>query len=292
MTKALIFGVNGQDGFYLSELLQKHNVDVVGVSRKKANLIGDVANHEFVEDVISRIKPEYIFNFAANSTTSHDALFENHQTISTGTLNILESVRVHSPQSKVFISGSAMQFENTGRPIDEKTPFEASSPYSVARIQSTYAGRYYRSTFGTLVYIGYFFNHDSPLRTERHVNQKITSFVKNIAHGNAGKLELGNIDVKKEFNYAGDVAEAIWTLMSQSAIFETVIGSGEVYSIREWASYCFGKINKNYKDYLQEDTNYIPEYSTLISNPQLIKSLGWKPKVDFYQLADLMLGDL
>ena len=289
LMKALIFGISGQDGHYLSELLRKRNIEIIGVSRSYGDLKGDVADYSFVESIIKHYQPSYIFHFAANSTTHHSALFDNHKAISTGTLNILECVRLHCPTAKVFLSGSAMQFKNEGLPIDEQTPFEASSPYSIARIQSVYAGRYYRSAFGLLVYFGYFFNHDSPLRSERHVNQKIVSSVKRIANGSFEKLELGNIDVKKEFNYAGDVVEAVWTLINQDAVFEAIIGSGDAHSIQEWVEYCFKKVNKNWEDHVMINPDFIPEYKILVSNPKLIRSIGWKPKVDFFKLADMMM---
>lgn len=288
--KAIIFGINGQDGYYLTQLLKLNRVDVIGVSRSNAEFSGDVADYSFVESIIKKHKPNYIFHFAANSTTRHSALFDNHNAISTGTLNILECVRLYCPTAKVFLSGSAMQFKNEGVPIDEQTPFEASSPYSIARIQSVYAGRYYRSAFGLLVYFGYFFNHDSPLRSERHVNQKIISSVKRIANGSTEKLELGNLDVKKEFNYAGDVVEAVWTLVKQDTVFEAIIGSGDAHSIQEWVEYCFKKINKNWEDYVIINHDFVPDYEILVSNPKLIRSIGWQPKVDFYKLADMMMG--
>lgn len=287
--KAIIFGANGQDGVFLSKLLKEKNIDVFGVSRSTGDFRGDVADYVFVEALIKSHKPEYVFHFAANSTTRHEALFDNHQAISTGTLNILEAVRLHCPDAKVFLSGSAMQFQNKETPIDEQTPFEASSPYSIARIQSVYAGRYYRATFGMSIYCGYLFNHDSPLRTEQHVNQKVINTVKRIASGSNEKLELGNIDVKKEFNYAGDVVDAIWTLVNQDSVFEVTIGSGEAHSIKEWVEYCFKKLNRNWKDYVIVNPNYKPEYKILVSNPSLLRSLGWRPKLGFLQLADMML---
>jgi len=290
--KALIFGITGQDGHYLAALLQKRNIEVIGVSRTNGDLQGNVADYLFVESIIKKYQPTYIFHFAANSSTRHDTLFDNHNAISTGTLNILECVRLYCPASKVFLSGSAMQFKNEGLPINEKTPFEASSPYSVARIQSVYAGRYYRSVFGLRVYFGYFFNHDSPLRSERHVNQKIVSSVKRIAQGSSEKLEIGNIEVKKEFNYAGDVVDAVWILVNQDVVFEAVIGCGETHSIQEWTEYCFKKINKNWEDYVMLKDNFIPDYKILVSDSKLIQSLGWQPKVDFYKLADLMMENI
>jgi GDPmannose 4,6-dehydratase len=287
---SIIFGISGQDGYYLKNILESFSHQVIGISRAGGRwLEGDVVNYGFVSSLIETYKPDYIFHLAANSTTNHSALFENHDTISTGTLNILESVKLFSPKTKVFLSGSAMQFKNTGIPINEKTPFEASSPYSIARIQSVYAGRYYRDKFGIQVYTGFFFNHDSPLRSDRHVNKKIITGVKKIIAGEIGKLELGNIKVKKEFNFAGDVVKAIWCLVNQTDVFEAVIGSGIAYSIEDWVCYCFEKNNLNWVDYVILNDNFKPEYEILVCDPQLIKSLGWIPKVDFHQLADLMI---
>jgi GDPmannose 4,6-dehydratase len=287
--KAIIFGANGQDGALLSKLLKEKNIDVIDVSRSTGRFMGDVADYGFVEALIKNHSPDYIFHFAANSSTRHETLFDNHQAISTGALNILESVHQYCSHAKVFLSGSAMQFRNDETPIDERTPFEASSPYSIARIQSVYAGRYYRTTFGMAVYCGYLFNHDSRLRSERHINQKIVSAVNRIANGSNEKLELGNIDVEKEFNYAGDIVEAIWILVNQDDVFEAVIGCGEAHSIKEWLEYCFKKINKNWKDFVVINPNYKAEYKILVSNSTLLRSLGWHPKVNFNELADMML---
>lgn len=293
MTNAIIFGINGQDGHYLNNLLANKGIEVIGVSTSNWDdtwKIGDVSDFMFVDELIKRYKPKYIFHFAANSTTSHVALFDNHNAISTGTINILESVKLHCETAKVFLSGSAMQFKNDGLPIDERTPFEAGSPYAVARIHSVYAGRYYRKIFGIEVYTGYFFNHDSPLRKERHVTKKITAAVNRIANGSSERLEIGNIDVQKEFNYAGDIVEAVWTLVNQREIFETVIGSGKAYSIENWTEYCFRKIDRDWRDFVSISPNFFPEYKILVSNPHLVKSIGWQPKVDFYQLADMMIS--
>ncbi len=290
--KALIFGSNGQDGIFLSNLLERKNIEVIGISRSNAPIVGSVADFALVESVIKSQLPDFIFHFAANSTTQHAALFDNHSTISTGTLNILEAVRLHSPQTKVFLSGSALQFKNDGVPIDEQTAFEASSAYSVSRMHSIYAARYYRSAFAMKVYVGYFFNHDSELRSEKHVNQKIVATVKRISNGSDEKLEIGNIDVLKEFNYAGDVVQAVWSLVDQNQIFEAVIGCGEAHSIKEWAEYCFNKVNMNWKDHLVIKQGFIPEYKILVSNPKLIRQIGWQPLLGFYELADIMMEAL
>lgn len=290
--KAVIFGANGQDGFYLTQLLSKRGIRIVGVDKHGDNMVeGDVSDLSFVKSLAKKYRPDYIFHFAAISSTKHSALFGNHKAISTGTLNILESVKKHCPKCRVFLSGSALQFKNEGLPIDEKTPFDAKSAYAVARIQSVYAGRYYREAFGLKVYVGYFFNHDSPLRPEMHVGQQIVAGIKRIAAGRDEKLELGDIGVKKEFNFAGDIVKAVWTLVNQGRIFEAVIGCGKAHSIKDWVEYCFKKINKNWQDYVVLKKNYASEYKVLVSNPRLIKSLGWKAEVDFFQLADMMMKD-
>lgn len=291
MQSAIIFGISGQDGFYLAKLLSSIDIKVIGVSRNSGDVHGDVADFDFVKSLVKVNQPNYIFHLAANSSTRHDALFENHETISTGTINILEATKIFSSHSKVFLSGSAMQFRNNGNPIDEFTEFNPSSSYAVSRIQSVYIGRYYRETFGLKVYIGFLFNHDSPLRSSKHINKKIVDSVVRIFKGSEEKLEIGNIKVKKEFNYAEDIVNAIWCLINQTQIFEAVIGSGIAYSIEEWICYCFMKFNLNWEKYIVSNPKFINEYEVLVSMPSLIKSIGWTPQKSFTDLADLMLED-
>jgi GDPmannose 4,6-dehydratase len=279
--KAVIFGVNGQDGYYLSQLLNSNNIEVIGISRDGNFIKGNICDRDFVDSIVKEHKPDFVFHLAANSSTHHSTLFENHETISTGTIILLESVRLYSPSTKVFISGSALQFRNIGQPISEKTEFEASSPYAVARIQSVYAARYFREKYDIKAYVGYFFNHDSPLRTEKHLNKKIVNAVHSIVSGKESVLELGSIDVSKEFNFAGDIVEAVWILMNQEQVFEAVIGSGKAHTIREWVDKCFQLANRNWHNYVVIKNNYHPEYNILVSDPSLIKSIGWFPRVNF-----------
>ena len=290
MKKAIIFGASGQDGYYLGKFLELNNIEVISISRTCGSILGDVADYEFVENLIKDRQPGYIFHFAAISSTKHTALFENHESISSGTLNILEAVKKHTPLTKVFISGSAMQFKNEGHPISENTPFESSSAYSAERIYSVYLSRYYREKFNINTYVGYLFNHDSPFRTENHINQKIVMSAVNIANGSQEKLILGNIDVKKEFNFAGDIITAIWKLVSQNDVNEMVIGSGVAHDIRIWLEYCFNKMGLNWQEYIVQDDNFVTDYSVLVSDPKLLLSTGWKPTKDVFQLADLMLN--
>jgi GDPmannose 4,6-dehydratase len=284
---AIIFGVNGQDGFYLSMLLQKLEYTVIGISRNGSNT--DLTNFESVGELVKNNTPDYIFHLAANSTTRHDALFENHATISTGTFNILEAVKIYSPKTKVFISGSGLQFVNTEKPIKESDNFEARDPYSVSRIQSVYAARYYRK-LGLQVYVGYFFNHDSPRRTERHMAKKISEAVKRISNGSDEKLEIGDIGVIKEWTFAGDIVEGILTLVLQDNIYEANISSGLGYSIEQWLNVCFECVGKKWQDHVILKNDFSPEYKILVSDPSIITSLGWSPKVSLNEMAKMMMN--
>lgn len=287
--KAIIFGANGQDGFYLSELLHKKKFEVIGVSRNGNFLHTNIADYAAVATLVKAHQPDFIFHLAANSTTRHDVLFENHETISTGTFNILEAVKNESPQTKVFISGSGLQFVNQNKPIQETDDFEARDPYAVSRIQSVYAARYFRR-LGVQCYVGYFFNHDSPRRSERHMAKKISELAKRVAKGSNEKLEIGDISVIKEWTYAGDVVEGIYTLVNQDNILEANIGSGKGYSIEQWLQVCFAYIGKDWKDYVVLKNDFIPEYNQLVSDSSLLFSLGWQPKVSFEQLAEMMIN--
>ncbi len=287
---AIIFGSNGQDGYYLTKELIARGINVIGYSRNGDHKL-DIKDPEEVKKIVSKYLPEFIFHLAANSTTRHNALFDNHDTISTGTINILEAVKQRSPKTKLFLSGSGLQFVNNGEPINERNEFSPSSAYSVARIHSVFAARYYR-TFGLKIYIGYFFNHESPRRTEKHISKSIAEAVKRIADGSNEKIEIGDTSVKKEWTFAKDVVVAILTLVNQETIFEAVIGSGKAYSIKEYIMLCFESIGKDWKEYVIEKQNFKAEYKILVSDPTLIFSLGWRPRVNFNELVQMMIKSL
>lgn len=285
----IIFGIHGQDGYYLNDLLKAEGFEVTGIGRPDAIGGIDLASFTQVSELIRAIQPKFIFHLAANSTTRHEAIFENHETICTGTLNILESVRLFSLKTKVFISGSGLQFKNQGLPIDEDTLFEARDAYSVSRIHSVYAARYYRS-LGVHAYVGYFFNHDSPRRSERHVSMKIAAAVVRISAGSDEKLEIGNTSVVKEWAFAGDIVRAVWLLVNQDEVFEAILGDGSGHSIAEWLEACFSLKGLRWQDHVSIKSGFNPEYEVLLSNPTLIKKLGWIPKVSFQDLAKMMVN--
>jgi GDPmannose 4,6-dehydratase len=286
--KAIIFGANGQDGYYLSELCKASAIEPICVSRSGNWIQGNVSSFEQVKYLIREHLPTYIFHLAANSTTAHNALFENHETISTGALNILEAVKSYCPSAKVFIAGSGVQFKNTGAPITEDDEFEATSSYAVARIQSVYAARYYRS-LGLSVYVGYLFHHESPRRQPGHVSQKIASAARRLADGLEETIELGDISVEKEWTFAGDTAKGMLALVEQNEVFEAVIGSGVAYSIEVWLEQCFGIIGKDWRKHVHLREGFTPEYKRLVSKPRTMNSLGWFPAVKLPELAAMMM---
>ena len=288
--KALIFGANGQDGHYLHDQCKHKGIEPIGVSRTGDWVHGDVSCYDQVERLIKLHQPTYVFHVAANSTTRHDALFENHETISSGTLNVLEAVKRNCPTARVFITGSGLQFKNTGAPILEHDEFEASSPYCIARIQSVYAARYYRS-LGIRAYVGYLFHHESPYRNSRHVSKMIALAAQRIAAGSNEVIEIGDISVEKEWTFAGDVAKGIFTLVEQDEMFEAVIGSGVAYSIKDWLEQCFGLIGKNWCDHVRFRDGFTSEYCRLVSDPTTIQDLGWAPEVTLLNLAAMMLAN-
>lgn len=285
---ALIFGGNSQDGHYLKKLFSVRNIEAIDISRSGNNIKGDVSEYECVEYFIKQFKPDYVIHLAAKSNTYHDALFENHNTIVTGTMNILEVIKRCSPTTKVFITGSGLQFINDSSPISEKNQFDANSAYAVSRIQSVYAARYYR-TLGIQVYVGYLFHHESPYRKNIHISKKIALAAKRIALGSGETLEIGDISVQKEWTHAEDISLGIIKLLEQNQVFEATIGSGVSYSIEQWLDQCFSLFKLDWKNHTVLKTGYISKYSRLVSDPKTINTLGWYPQIKFDEMAKIVM---
>lgn len=288
MSHALIFGINGQDGFYLAGRLREQQIAVTGISRSPGEWIqGDVADRDFVERLIRDTRPDYVFHLAAHSKTGHELLGEHQSTIVQGSLHILESVSLYVPDARVFITGSGLQFENRGEPINEQTPFSAQDAYSLARIQSVYAARYYRSR-GIRTYVGYLFHHDSPLRTSQHLNRRIADAARAAGSGKDYPLAIGDISIEKEFGFAGDIARGIWQLVQQENITEACIGTGKAYPISKWLELCFGIFGKNWQAFVTSREGYQADFKRLVSDPGLLMSAGWQPEVSIEELARMM----
>lgn len=290
MQTALIFGAAGQDGHYLANLCRERGIAAVGCSRSPGAWIqGDVADRRFVDALVREQRPAYIFQLAARSTTRHEALFDNHAAISNGTINVLEAARLHAPEARIFLPGSGVMFKNEGHPISERDPFEASSPYAVARIHAVNAGRYFRS-LGMRVFVGHLFHHESPLRGPGHVSRMVVEAARQAAAGNTEAIEIGDIAVEKEWTFAGDVAAGMFKLLEQDVVNEAVIGSGRAYSIRQWLEACFGLVGRDWQKFVRLRADFAPEYRRLVSDPSTMLSLGWSPTVGFAELAALMMA--
>ena len=290
MQTVLIFGAGGQDGHYVSQICRARGLAVVGCSRSPgAWLQGDVADRQFVEALVREHRPAYIFQLAAHSTTGHEALFDNHAAIASGTLNVLEAAKLHAPQARIFLPGSGVMFKNEGRPLCERDAFEASSPYAVARIHAVYAGRYYRG-LGLRVYVGYLFHHESPLRKAGHVSRMIAGAARRAAAGAAAPIEIGDIAVEKEWTFAGDIAAGMFALADQDDVFEAAIGSGRAYSIRQWLDACFSVAGCDWREHVKLRADFVPEYRRLVSDPATMLNLGWAPTVGFNELAAMMMA--
>ncbi len=287
--KAVILGAAGQDGPYLETLLRRQGCAVITTARHAPHVILDVQNREAVFQLVREHKPDYLFQLAAASATRHELLFDHHNTIAGGALHVLEAIYRHAPHCKVFLPGSGLQFQNTGKPIGEQDPFEARDAYSLARIAAVHAARYYRS-LGVKAYVGYFFNHDSPRRGGAHLNRRIINDIRAIREGKQNTLEIGDPTIKKEFGLAAEIMEATWTLVQQDIVYEAVLGTGLAHSIQEWIDACLklAGLPADSAKYIRTVPGFQRPYEVLVSNPATINRLGWKVRTSLSELAALM----
>ncbi len=288
---AIIFGAAGQDGFYLTRLCEKAGVQVTGVVRREAcegQIVGDVSDKVFVSELIASIRPDFIFQLAAVSSTADEHLFENQSTIVSGALNVLSAAHDSAPSARVFIAGSALQFSNTGIPISESTPRISENQYSLARNQSLEIARYFRG-LGLRVYFGFFFHHDSPRRGKNHVAQKIASFARDFRPGQSEKLEIREPRFQKEWTFAGDTMAATWCLINNDDIFEAVIGTGDVHSISDWIDLCFDIAGIDPEKYVIV-TGHGDCPLPYRSDPALLRGLGWTETIGFADFGKMMMA--
>lgn len=286
----LIFGANGQDGKLLADRLERDGEEVARVTREYAGSPLDISDRSDVADLIAQVRPRRIFQLAAVSSARHSAMWDNHAAIDTATRNILEASRRCVPKAKIFLPGSALQFQNDESPVNEDTPFDAGSAYAVSRIHITYLARYFRREFAQPIYVGFLFHHDSAFRGEQHVNMKIASAARRIAKGQSERLEIGDLHVEKEFNHAADIIDAILLVMNQSEFFEVVIGSGRAHSLAEWTRLCFDHEGLDYRDHVVEKPGFKADFKRLVSDPRRLLSMGWRPQHDIKDLVRIMMG--
>jgi GDPmannose 4,6-dehydratase len=290
--RAIIFGAGGQDGHFIREYLLSLGYQIFPFiyQGSKNSPAVDVADFNNVSRVIKEIKPNFVFHLAARSSTRHEFILENHRAIVDGTLTIMESVDRHAPDAKVFLASSGLIFRNLGRPLNENDEFITDTSYAMARLEALQIARYYRQR-GREVFVGFLFNHESPLRPPNSVARKIAGNVAEIHLGIQNSLIIGNANVIKEWMWAGDAVKAMFCLVNQNDVSEACIGDGIGRSIREYATACCEVVNLFIDDYLVEISGYEAEYPFLVSDPSRIKSLGWIPEVDMASLAMRMVKE-
>jgi GDPmannose 4,6-dehydratase len=305
--KAIIFGVSGQDGSYLAKLLLSKEFTVYGTSRdaelqKFSNLkslgikerisLVSVAINDFgsVFQCIKNITPDVIYNLASQSSValSFSQPHETMESIELGTLNILESIRLSGKEIKFYNACSSECFGDTGeKKADEKTPFNPLSPYAVSKAAAYWMVKNYREAYGISACSGILFNHESPLRQDRFVTKKIINAAVDISKGKNKTLNLGNIDIVRDWGWAPDYVEAMWLMMENDISEDFVVATGISKSLKDFLSISFEYLNLNWKNYVSIDDNlYRPtDISKNMGNPNKIKKqLGWKAKYSFQEM--------
>lgn len=309
--RALIFGVGGQDGAYLAQWLLGKGYAVFGTSRdaERASFSGLTAlgirdrvrtlsavttDFRSVFHVISQTAPQEIYNLAGQSSValSFEQPVETLESISAGTLNILEVLRLAGRHIRFYNAGSSECFGNTGqRPADEETPFHPRSPYAVAKAAAHWQVANYREAYGLFACSGLLFNHESPLRPARFVTRKITSAAARIAAGETLKLELGNIEIRRDWGWAPDYVEAMWAMLQQPQAEDFVIATGRSASLAEFAKAAFGVFGLDWRHHVEvKSTLFRPtDIVTSEGNPAKAEArLGWRARLCMPEVARQM----
>ena len=315
--KALITGITGQDGSYLTELLLAKNYDVYGVIRRASSfntgridhlykdphetgvklklIYGDLADASSVSRIVRDVDPDEIYNLGAQShvRVSFDVPEYTGEITGMGTTRLLEAIRETDSKAKFYQASSSELYGKVQEtPQTEKTPFYPRSPYGAAKLYSYWMTVNYREAYKMFACNGILFNHESPRRGETFVTRKITMALARIKHGLQDKLFLGNIDAKRDWGFAGDYVEAMWLMMQQPKPDDFVIATGETYSVKEFLKLAFERAELDWKKYVAIDKRYFrpTEVDLLLGDPSKAKKiLKWEPKVGFKQLVNMMV---
>ncbi|MDE4907314.1 GDP-mannose 4,6-dehydratase [Methanogenium marinum] len=305
---ALITGINGQDGSYLAELLLDKQYDVYGLVREISNLTllepilsdiallhGDVTNQTSLDTAVNEIQPDEVYNLAAQSSVaaSWGDPVATGEVTALGVLRVLEAVRQHCPDARLFQASSAEVFGNVEEmPQRETTPFCPRSPYGVAKVYAHWATVNYRETYGMFCCNGILFNHESPRRGIEFVTRKITNGVARIHNGLDTELRLGNLDAMRDWGFAGDYVKAMWMMLQQDEPDDYVVATGEAHSVRDFVDIAFSEVGLNYEDYVVVDPKFFrpAEVNFMLGDVSKTKKiLGWEPDVAFNELVRMMV---
>jgi GDPmannose 4,6-dehydratase len=315
--KALITGITGQDGSYMTELLLDKGYEVYGIVRRASSfntqrldsiyqdphekgnrlklMFGDLTDTSTVYNLLTQTKPDEVYNLGAQShvRVSFDIPEYTSNSVALGAVRVLEAIHRLGLKTKYYQAGSSEMFGKVQEtPQKETTPFYPRSPYSVAKVYAHWMTVNYRESYDMFACNGILFNHESPRRGETFVTRKITRAVANIQAGLQDKLYMGNLDAKRDWGYAKEYVEAMWLMLQQDKPDDYVIATGETHSVREFLEEAFKYVGLNYKKYVEFDPRYLrpAEVDTLIGDASKAKKkLGWEPKTSFKELVKIMV---
>jgi GDPmannose 4,6-dehydratase len=316
--RALITGITGQDGSYLTELLIAKGYEVHGIIRRSSSFntqridhlyqdpqvqdrklilhYGDLNDASSLNVLLQKVKPEEIYNLGAQShvRVSFDVPEYTAEVTALGALRILEAMKESGlTKSRFYQASSSEMYGSAPAPQSESTPFHPRSPYAVAKVFAYGISVNYREAYGFHAVNGILFNHESPRRGETFVTRKITRAVGRIKLGLQKELFLGNLDSLRDWGYAGDYVEAMWLAVQHDKPDDWVIATGESHTVREFCELAFGHVGLDYKEYVRYDPRYLrpAEVDHLCGDASKARrELDWKPKVGFQELVKMMVA--
>lgn len=312
---ALICGVSGQDGSYLAQLLLDKGYAVLGTSRDAQGSSFSNLQKLGIKDQISFIsmipedfrsvlaalrksQPDEVYYLAGQSSVglSFEQPAETIQSITLGTLNVLEACRMMDKKIKIYHAGSGECFGDThGEPANERTPFYPMSPYAVAKTSAYWLVNNYRDAYDLYACTGILFNHESPLRPERFVTQKIIRAVKRISQGSKEQLKLGRLDIARDWGWAPEYVQAMWLMLQQDKPQDFVIATGTTITLEEFVKTAFEQANLNWQDHVVQDPSLLRPTDLAIgrADPRhALKALGWKASTCGAKVVEKMYQSL
>jgi GDPmannose 4,6-dehydratase len=308
--RALITGVTGQDGSYLAEFLLGKGYKVFGLIRRSSSekferiesfmkdielVEGDLTDQSSLDGVIHEVRPDEVYNMAAQSfvPVSFSQPVLTGDVTGLGVIRILEAIRKHHPQAKFLQASSSEMFGKVREsPQTEKTPFHPRSPYGVAKVFGYHITVNYRESYGMFACSAIGFNHESPRRGLQFVTRKVTHQVARIKCGLAKKLVMGNLDAKRDWGFAGDYVRAMWMILQQPEPDDYVLATGKTHSVRDLLEAAFGAVGLNWQEYVEIDPKLIRPAEVDILRGDATKArekLGWEPQVSFEELIKMMV---
>jgi GDPmannose 4,6-dehydratase len=318
--RALITGVTGQDGSYLTDLLLAKGYEVHGLIRR-ASLFntdridhlyhdlhlggakltlhyGDLTDGTGLRRVLEKVDPDEVYNLGAQShvKVSFDIPEYTAEVVAVGNLRLIEAVRDHVLHGgrlvRYYQAGSSEMFGATPPPQSEKTPFYPRSPYGVSKVAAHWFAVNYREAYDLFICNGILFNHESPRRGETFVTRKVTRAVGRITQGLQDKLYLGNLDAKRDWGFAGDYVEAMWLMLQQEKPDDYVIATGEAHSVHDLVDLAFAAAGLDWRRHIEVDRRYFrpTEVDSLRGDPAKAREVfGWEPRVTFSELVKMMV---